>query len=55
MKALQWFEKALELNLKDADVWQHKCSTLEKLGRRDEAKECKDVIEKNKLNPIPQV
>lgn len=39
-EALSYFEQALLLDQKNADIWNKKGATLRSLGRYDEALEC---------------
>ena len=39
-KALRYFEKGIEINSSDPDLWDNKGSCLEQLGRNDEALKC---------------
>jgi tetratricopeptide (TPR) repeat protein len=41
-KSLQYFEKGIEINPSDPDLWDNKGSCLELLGRIDDAKYCYD-------------
>ncbi len=43
-KALQMFDKAIEIDPKRLDLWQHKAYTLTKLGRYMEVLKCYEVM-----------
>lgn len=47
-------DNAIKIN-ENHEVWEHKCQALQKLGKVNEAKGCKDFILRNRLKPMPQV